>query len=689
MWMSRAEPCRRTRSEPNRAMTLPLLSHCIFVRDRLVSIILCRRVQPQKTNGNITESDAERAWHFPGPRRRRNDMSRRIEDYAMIGDCRSCALVSRDGSIDWLCWPRFDSAACFAALLGTAENGFWRIAPVGEFEVTRHYRDTTMVLETEFETGEGAVTLIDFMPMHEGPGQLARLVVGRRGKVRMRSELMLRFDYGRTIPWVTRGDNGELHAIAGPERIVLRTPIRICGEDMRSIADFEVSADETIPFTLVHGRSHLPPPEALDPLEALEETTREQTEWIARCADAGEWTDAMMRSLVTLRGLTFRPTGGIVAAPTTSLPEKIGGSRNWDYRYCWIRDAAFTLIALMNAGYYDEADAWSLWVVRAMAGHAKQLQIMYGVAGECLLPELELPWLPGYENSTPVRIGNSAASQMQLDVYGELADAMAQARRGGLRAAHAEARAMRRGLLANLEKIWKKPDQGIWEIRGDPQHFVHSKVMAWVAFQRAAEDDSDDVGPADRKHWREIAARIHTEVCERGYDTEQNSFVQAYGTPHLDASLLLLPIVGFLPADDPRIIGTVAAIEKHLLVDGLVKRYETHRGVDGLPPGEGAFVACSFWLADNYVLQNRMGDARRLFEYLLSLRNDVGLLAEEYDPKAGRMLGNFPQALSHIALIDTALNLTGIDHQSPSKQRAGRTNGTQSGSKAHGRSEHS
>ncbi|MGA9421448.1 MAG: glycoside hydrolase family 15 protein [Rhodanobacteraceae bacterium] len=612
-------------------------------------------------------------------------MSRRIEDYAMIGDCRSCALVSRDGSIDWLCWPRFDSAACFAALLGSGENGCWRIAPVGAFEVKRHYRDTTMVLETEFETSEGAVTLIDFMPMHDGPRQLARLVVGRRGKVKMCCELVLRFDYGRTIPWVTQEDQGELHAIAGPYRVVLRTPVRMRGEDMRSVGQFEVAAGDTVAFTLVHGRSHLPPPEAFDPLQALEETTREQTEWIAKCADAGEWTDAMKRSLVTLRGLTFRPTSGIVAAATTSLPEKIGGSRNWDYRYCWIRDAAFTLIAMMNAGYYDEADAWSLWIVRAMAGHPKQLQIMYGVAGERLLTELELPWLDGYEDSKPVRIGNGASGQMQLDVYGELADAMAQARRGGLSGAHTEARAMRRGLLENLEEIWHKPDQGIWEIRGDPQHFVHSKVMAWVAFQRAAEDDSEDVDPTDREHWRETAARIHAEVCEKGFDERLNSFVQAYGNRNLDAGLLLLPIVGFLPADDPRIIGTVEAIEKSLLVDGLLKRYETHHGIDGLPPGEGAFLACSFWLADNYVLQNRMDDARRLFEHLLSLRNDVGLLAEEYDPKSRRMLGNFPQALSHIALINTALNLTRASHRSPSKQRAGATNEKQGGSRKHDR----
>ncbi|HET6545215.1 MAG TPA: glycoside hydrolase family 15 protein [Rhodanobacteraceae bacterium] len=597
-------------------------------------------------------------------------MSRRIEDYAMIGDCRSCALVSRDGSIDWLCWPRFDSAACFAALLGTDENGCWRIAPVGEFRAKRRYRDTTMVLETGFETEGGAVTLVDFMPMHDGPGQVIRLVTGLRGKVRMRFELVLRFDYGRTIPWVTRGAHDELHAIAGPDRVVLRAPVSIRGENMRSLAEFEVAAGTTVPFTLVHGPSHLPPPEALDAQAALETTVHEQTEWISHCADAGEWSDALQRSLVTLRGLTYRPTGGIVAAATTSLPERIGGPRNWDYRYCWVRDATFTLLALMNAGYYDEAEAWSSWIVRAMAGHPKQLQIMYGVAGERLLPELELPWLPGYEGSVPVRIGNAAAGQMQLDVYGELADAMTQARKGGLRAAHKDARAMRRGLLRNLEDIWQKPDQGIWEIRGDPQHFVHSKVMAWLAFQRAAQDESPGVDPGDRAHWADLAARIHAEVCERGFDAAQNSFVQAYGAPYLDASLLLLPIVGFLPPEDPRIAGTVAAIERTLLVDGLVKRYQTRHGVDGLPPGEGAFLACSFWLADNYVMLDRMDDARRLFEHLLSLRNDVGLLAEEYDPAAQRMLGNFPQAFSHIALIDTALNLTRAQNRSPSKQRA-------------------
>jgi GH15 family glucan-1,4-alpha-glucosidase len=598
-------------------------------------------------------------------------VSRRIEDYAMIGDCRSCALVSRDGSIDWLCWPRFDSPALFAALLGNPGNGCWRIAPVGEFRTRRRYRDTTMVLETEFETDDGAVSLIDFMPMHDGPGQVVRKVIGRRGTVAMRSELVLRFDYGRTIPWVTRGSKGELHAIAGPERVVLHTPVKVRGENMRTIGDFEVNEGDEIPFSLVHGSSHLPPPEALDPDRALADTVREQCAWIARCADAGEWSDAFQRSLVTLRGLTYRPTGGIVAAATTSLPEHLGGPRNWDYRYCWIRDAAFTLLALMNAGYYDEADAWSGWVVRAMAGHPKQLQIMYGVAGERLLPELELPWLPGYENSRPVRIGNAAAGQMQLDVYGELADAMAQARKGGLRAAHKDARAMRRGVLKNLEGIWHEPDHGIWEIRGDPQHFVHSKVMAWVAFQRAAQDQSPDVDPGDRAHWSQVAQAIHAEVCERGFHRDSNSFVQAYGAPFLDASLLLIPIVGFLPPGDPRVAGTVAAIEKHLVVDKLVKRYQTRHGVDGLPPGEGAFLACSFWLVDNYVLLGRMDEARRLFEHLLSLRNDVGLMAEEYDPVAQRMLGNFPQAFSHIALIDSALNLTRAGSQSPSRQRAG------------------
>jgi GH15 family glucan-1,4-alpha-glucosidase len=586
-------------------------------------------------------------------------MASRIEDYAMIGDCRSAALVGRDGSIDWLCWPRFDSAACFAALLGTEEHGRWQIAPVGETKSRRHYHDGALILETVFETPEGTASVIDFMPIGEVHPSVVRLVIGRRGTVVMRTDLAIRFDYGITLPWVSRVDATTLTMVAGPSQTVLHTSVEINAEDNRSTGEFTVAEGETHSFTLSYGASYLPLPAAFDPLEALRRTETFWNEWSGRCADAGPWTEIVRRSLITLKGLSYLPTGGIVAAPTTSLPEQLGGQRNWDYRYCWLRDATFTLLAFMNAGYQDEARVWRDWLLRAIAGSPAQLQIMYGVGGERRLDEWEIPWLPGYEQSGPVRVGNAAAQQLQLDIYGELADAMAHAARGGL-AQVPRGDALRRTLLEHLEQIWTEPDEGIWEIRGTAQHFTHSKVMAWVAFDRASRLEPLS---AYRARWQTLADRIHDDVCRNGVDPERGCFVQAYGSRHLDASLLMLTTVGFLPAQDPRIVATVKAIEEDLLVDGLVQRYHTRHGVDGLPPGEGAFLACSFWLADNYILQGRMEDAKRLFERLVGLANDVGLLAEEYEPRLGRQLGNFPQAFSHVALVNTALSFVRAEQQ--------------------------
>jgi GH15 family glucan-1,4-alpha-glucosidase len=584
-------------------------------------------------------------------------MTLRIEDYALIGDCRTAALVGRDGSIDWLCWPRFDSPACFAALLGTAGNGRWLIAPKQPaVAVTRRYRPGTLVLETGFETATGSAAVIDFMdPEHGG---LARLVMGRAGQVGFSTELMIRFNYGASIPWVTRLDDGTIDAVAGPERVVLRTPVALRGEDLKTVGEFTVDAGECVPFVLSCGTSFEEPPPAIDPLEALERTEAFWRRWSDRCPEVGPWTEAVKRSLITLKALTYAPSGGIVAAATTSLPERLGGVRNWDYRYCWLRDATFTLLAFMHLGYYEEARAWRDWLIRAVAGSPDQVQIMYGVGGERWLPELIVPWLPGYENSSPVRIGNAAYQQLQLDVYGELADAMLQTIKAGMVPSE-HARALRPVLLDYLVNAWRQPDEGIWEVRGGPQHFVHSKVMAWVAFDRAANEVGARAHGDSGQHWREIADAIHAEVCARGFDRELNSFVQAYGSKRLDASLLLIPLVGFLPATDPRIQGTLQAIEQKLLVDGeFVLRYETDSGADGLPAGEGAFVACSFWLVHNYILQGRYAEARRLFDRLLSRCNDVGLLAEECDPRTGRMLGNFPQAFSHVGLITSALSLS-------------------------------
>jgi len=595
-------------------------------------------------------------------------MSAPIESYALIGDCESAALIGRDGSMDWLCWPRFDSDACFAALLGTPEHGRWRIAPRDQgVRVTRRYRPGTLILETRFETDEGAATIVDFMPKRDNRTDIVRLVVGERGKVAMCLELVIRFGYGAIVPWVTRLEDGTLRAIAGPDMLLLRTPVHLRGENMRTVAEFTIKEGDSVPFVLTYTASNLPLPSIVNPNAALEITEAYWKEWSAKFQATGAWAEIVLRSLITLKALTFEPTGGIVAAPTTSLPEHIGGPRNWDYRFCWLRDATLALLALMNEGFYDEAEAWREWLLRAVAGSPEQLQVIYSIAGERRLTEWEVPWLPGYDGSRPVRVGNGAHNQLQLDVFGEVMDTFHQARRGGL-AASDSGWAVQRALLRHLEQIWREPDESIWEVRGGRRHFTYSKAMCWVAFDRAiksAEAFGLD-GPVD--HWRQVRNEIHREVCERGFDPELNSFVQSFGSKELDASLLLLPVVGFLPAQDPRICGTVDAIERRLMVDGFVLRYDTTSAPDGLPPGEGVFLACSFWLADAYILQGRWDDAQALFERLVDLCNDVGLLSEEYDPINRRLVGNFPQAFSHLALINTACNLTRVEK--PVDQRA-------------------
>jgi GH15 family glucan-1,4-alpha-glucosidase len=598
-------------------------------------------------------------------------MSSHIEDYALIGDFETAALVSRDGSIDWLCWPRFDSDACFAALLGSPQHGRWRIAPCDpSFRVTRRYRPKTLILETRFETNDGAATLIDFMPLRGRNSDVVRLVRGERGRVAMRMELILRFGYGATVPWVTRVENWMLRAIAGPDMVLLRTPIAFRGENMTTVGEFDAFAGETTPFVLTYGPSHLPPPEAPDPDAALTATEDFWTEWVDKGETAGEWSDAVIRSLITLKALIYAPTGAIVAATTTSLPERLGGERNWDYRFCWVRDAARTLLAFMDAGYYDEACAWREWLLRAAAGSPDQMQIMYGIAGERRLTEWELPWLPGYEGARPVRVGNDAHRQLQLDVYGELMEAMHQGREHELAATQA-GWSLQLALLEHLEQIWREPDESIWEVRSGARHFTFSKVMAWVAFDRgirAVEMHGLD-GPVER--WRGLRDEIHAEVCRRGFDGTLGSFVQSFDSQALDASLLLIPLVGFLPIEDPRVAGTIAAIEKHLFADGFVLRYNSYETKDGLPPGEGAFIACSFWLVDAYVLQGRLIEARRLFERVLAVRNDLGLMSEEYDPKDRRLIGNFPQAFSHVALVISAFNLSRA--RKPAEKMSGRT----------------
>jgi GH15 family glucan-1,4-alpha-glucosidase len=596
-------------------------------------------------------------------------MSASIEDYALIGDCETAALVSRAGSIDWLCWPRFDSGACFAALLGTPDNGRWQIAPLAEnARATRRYRSNTLILETEFATSEGEAVLIDFMPVREQASHIVRLMVGKRGTVRMRAELVIRFDYGSSVPWVRRTDDGDLLAISGPNMLVLRTPVELRGEDLKTVGEFTVSAGQTVPFVMMYVASHLPAPTPIDAERALRDTHEFWEEWTSRHRSEGKYADCVTRSLITLKALTYAPTGGIVAAPTTSLPEQIGGPRNWDYRFCWLRDATLTLLSFMNAGYYDEARCWSDWLLRAAAGSPSQIQIMYGVAGEKRLAEWEVPWLAGYRNSAPVRIGNAAANQLQLDVFGEVMDALHHGRVGGLKQREA-GWDFQCALLDHLEKIWPAPDEGIWEVRGGPRHFTHSKVMAWVAFDRGIKSAEAFglEGPIER--WRKVRAEIHQQVCGKGFHRDLGAFVQAYGSDELDASALLMPAVGFLPPEDPRMTGTIAAIERRLLHNGFVLRYDTGTADDGLPPGEGAFLACSFWLADAYVMLGRYDDARRLFERLMSLRNDLGLMSEQYDPRAKRLLGNFPQAFSHISLVNTAYNITRA--QKPCEQRSG------------------
>lgn len=604
-------------------------------------------------------------------------MPNRIEDYALIGDCESAALVSRDGSIDWLCWPRFDSDACFSALLGSKEHGRFRIAPKGEIRnITRRYRPHTLILETCFETDDGAVTLIDFMPIRERNPDCVRIVEGVRGRVTMSAELILRFGYGAVVPWVRKLGDGTLRAIAGPDMVVLRTPVHLHGENMTTVGTFTVGAGDRVPFVLSYGPSHLRVPQAFAADTALKETERFWTQWSHRGHANGPWRDEVERSLITLKALTYAPTGGMVAAPTTSLPEHIGSNRNWDYRYCWVRDTTLTLLALMNAGYYDEAQCWRDWLTRAIAGRPEQLEVMYGVAGERRLTEWEVPWLPGYDQSPPVRVGNAAHNQLQLDVFGEVMDTLHHARRGGLSASES-AWDVQMALLKHLETIWREPDHGIWEVRTAPMHFTYSKAMTWVAFDRAIKSAEMFGLPGYLKRWRALCAEIHADVCKNGWSDTRNSFVRSYGSSDLDASLLLLAPIGFIKPTDPRFRSTVEAIEQHLVAGGLVLRYDSLKAEDGLPPGEGAFLACSFWLADAYLLLGRHDDAERLFKRLIGLCNDVGLLSEEYDPRGKRQLGNFPQAFSHIALINTAFNLSRADK--PAEQRSDLPKGTADG----------
>ena len=584
-------------------------------------------------------------------------MAAKLEDYALIGDCETAALVGRDGSIDWLCWPRFDSGACFAALLGSRKNGRWLLGPADPAaRLARHYRDNTLILETDIETRDGAATVVDFMPLRGDTSDIIRLVRGRRGQVALRSELVLRFDYGSLVPWVRQHDDGAWCAASGPDLAVLRTPVQVAGDHRKIDGDFVVSAGQTIPFSLTYGPSFRGPPRPLDPLEVLQETETFWRGFAGRAKVPARWSAAMIRSLITLKALTHFPTGAVVAAPTTSLPECLGGARNWDYRFCWLRDATFTLIALMNAGYYEDARAWREWLLRTAAGEPARVQIMYGVAGERRLPEWEVPWLGGYQGAKPVRAGNAAARQSQLDVYGEIMDALHHGRHSEL-GSNEQGWELQKGLLDHLETVWQKPDHGIWEVRGDQQHFTNSKVMAWVAFDRAVKtiERFKMDGPLER--WRALRETIHRDVCRYGFNPELGAFTQSYGSKQLDASALLIPLVGFLPPHDLRVQSTVDAIERQLVVEGLVRRYVSEAGLDGLPPGEGVFLPCSFWLADVLILLDRRAEARQLFERLLSLRNDVGLLSEQYDVERKRLIGNFPQAWCHIALINTGHTL--------------------------------
>ncbi|WP_327407338.1 glycoside hydrolase family 15 protein [Streptomyces sp. NBC_01288] len=593
-------------------------------------------------------------------------MAGRIEDYALIGDMQTAALVCRDGTVDWLCLPRFDSHAIFAGLLGTEEHGFWRLGPAHASDTPppmaarRGYRGDSLILESEWDTPRGTVRVTDFMPPRDGAPQLIRIVEGISGRVPMRSALRMRFSYGRVVPWVHKHE-GRTVAVAGPDSVWFDTSAETYGKQLTTYADFTVAPGDRIAFTISWEPSHKPPPALPEPEQSLEATEDFWRDWVEQCTYHGPYREAVVRSLITLKALTYAPTGGIVAAPTTSLPEEIGGVRNWDYRYTWLRDAAITLSSLLRTGYREEARAWREWLLRAVAGDPENLQIMYGIAGERELGEAELDWLPGYENSGPVRVGNGAAHQLQLDVYGEVTEALHLAHMTGL-ARNDYASLLQLKLIRYLEKHWDEPDEGIWEVRGPRRHFVHSKVMAWVAVDRTIKliESGDADGPLEK--WRELRDDIHRDVCERGYDKERNTFTQSYGSKELDASLLLIPQMGFLPPDDKRVIGTIEAIQRELSTpDGFILRYPTSgtdEGVDGLPGDEGAFLACSFWMADDLAMIGRVDEARKLFEKLLSLRNDLGLLAEEWDPRLQRQVGNFPQAFSHVPLIDTALRLT-------------------------------
>lgn len=584
-------------------------------------------------------------------------MSSRIEDYALIGDCHTAALVGKDGSIDWLCWPRFDSGACFAALLGEPQHGRWLIAPgLPASRISRRYLPRTLIIETLYETDTGAAAVIDFMPVRDESPRLIRIVEGRRGRVSMQLELVIRFDYGSIVPWVRSVERG-ISAIGGPDRVRLRCNVDLKGVDFRTTTEFEVAAGQREAFDLAWHPAHESEPVEIDPFEAMQQTEAWWRDWTGRHPIDGEWSDAVERSLITLKALAYAPTGGLVAAPTTSLPENLGGVRNWDYRICWLRDATFTLMALMHAGFVKEATAWREWLLRAVAGEPSTIQILYGLAGERRLREVELPWLPGYQGARPVRVGNSAAEQLQLDVYGEVLDSMHQSLLHGMDHSD-EGWRVARSLLKFLESNWDQPDEGIWEVRAGRRLFTHSRMMAWVAFDRGLKiaERFGLEAPGDR--WRAIRDEIHAQVCREGFDPKLGAFVQYYGSRSLDASLLLMPLVGFLPAQDPRVQGTVAAIEKELTTDGFVYRYAPDSTLDGLPPGEGAFLLCTFWLADCQWLLGRQAEARQTFERLLAIRNDVGLLSELYDPRSKRLLGNFPQAFSHVGLVNTALNLS-------------------------------
>jgi len=591
----------------------------------------------------------------------------RIEDYAVIGNCETIAMVGRDGSIDWLCWPRFESPACFAALLGTPDNGRWLLAPTEQARSERRYRAGTLVLETTFSSASGKVTVIDCMRRHEGRSDLIRLVRGDSGVVRLHQELVVRFDYGAVVPWASRLGDGRLAFVAGPQRLVLDADVDVRGVDFTTVAEFEVSAGQEFAFSLSWGVSFRDLPQRFDARAAVAEVTHNWLRWRDQCGVQGPYAEPIVRSLLTLKALTHYETGGIVAAATTSLPEQLGGPRNWDYRYCWLRDSTFTLFALMEAGFTDEARRWRDWLVRAVAGDPAKVQTMYDVVGQRHLLEWELPELAGYENSRPVRVGNAAHAQFQLDIYGEVIDSLYMARSKGL-APLSAVWGLETALIEHVARVWQEPDAGIWEIRGAPRHFTHSKVMAWVALDRAVRSVTQFGLCGDLTRWTQLRDAIHADICAHAFHHGLNSFVQSYGSDELDASLLLLPLVGFLPADDARMRGTVAAIERHLLVDGFVRRYRSESDVDGLGGGtEGVFLACSFWLVDNYTLLGRWDDAQRLYERLLALRNDVGLLAEQYDVRVQRQVGNFPQAFSHVAIINSARNL--MRRHGPARER--------------------